>query len=379
LQVLLRLNLFTIFLAYTMNTNYIFYYFTPLVTMWYIVVYLTLLPAAHLNSRTPFLLTKIVLSAGIMTWFFSQIWLVETFFQWLKLLCGIHWNPNEWAFRVNLDIWIVYVGMLLSVATIKAHEYRLADDPRWPTLVKGMTALSVVVLIWFFAFELYQPSKVAYNAWHTYISFLPILAFVVLRNANAVLRSMSSRAFAFLGRCSLELFIVQFHIWLAADTKAMLVVLPGMRLRPINFIITTVMFVYLCDRISWATGNIVNRLCGGEKGKPLPRPVIAPVVEPPPETLFDAGTEGGAQEVIVPMKSLNHRQDVELSPEPDTPMRPRQRWIDRLADQSSETSSRRSRLGPSIDFSWSTTPLQAKLVAFSIILWLLNIFWVYPS
>lgn len=372
MQVLLRMNLFTIFLAYTMNTDYIFYYFTPLVSMWYIIVYFTLLPAARLNNRTAFLLTKIMLSAGITTWFFSQNWLLETFFRWLDLLCGIHWNAHEWSFRVNLDIWIVYVGMLTSVATIKIHEYRLADNPRWPTLVKGMTALSVVVLIWFFAFELYQESKTAYNAWHPYVSFLPILAFVVVRNATAVLRSMSSRAFAFLGRCSLELFIVQFHFWLAADTKGMLVVLPGVNLRPINFVITSVMFVYLCDRISWATGDIVNKLCGGEKEKSLPRPVVAPIVETPPETLFDAGAEDGLQEAAVPMKAI---QEHEPRPEPHSPI---PRWIDRLSDHSLETS-RISQREPYIDISWIGTPLHAKLVAFLVVLWLLNMFWTYTS
>lgn len=375
MQVLLRLNLFTIFLAYTLNTDYLFYYFTPLVTMWYIVVYLTLLPAARFNNRTPFLLIKVMLSAGVMTSFFSQKWLLEILFQWLGLLCGIHWNAKEWAFRVNLDIWIVYVGMLVSVATIKIHEYRLADDPRWPILVKGTAALSVVVLIWYFAFEIYQESKVAYNAWHPYISFLPILAFVIVRNATPFLRSMSSRVFAFLGRCSLELFIVQFHFWLAADTKAMLVVLPGVNLRPINFLITSVMFVYLCDQIAWATGSIVNRMCGGEKNKTLPRPLGARIVELPPEALFDAGNDEEVQEVIAPMKSLNpvHGNGFE----PDTPVRPRQHWIDRLDDHSSETS-RSQRLGVRCNISCITTPLHVKLVAFLILLWLLNIFWIYP-
>ena len=358
-----------------MNTDYLFYYFTPLVTMWYFVVYLTLLPAAQFNNRTPFLLTKVILSAGAMTWFFSQKWLLEILFQWLGLLCGIHWNANEWAFRVNLDIWIVYVGMLVSIATIKIHEYRLGDDPRWPILVKGTAVLSVVVLIWYFVFEIYQESKVAYNAWHPYISFLPILAFVIARNATAPLRSMSSRVFTYLGRCSLELFIVQFHFWLAADTKAMLVVLPGVTLRPINFVITSVMFVYLCDRIAWATGNIVNRLCGGGKDKILPRPVGARIVESPPEPLFDAGNEEEVQEVVAPMKSLNllHGNGFE----PDTPVRPRQQWIDRLVDHSSGSSSR-TRLGTHFDISWITTPLHAKLVAFLILLWLLNVFWIYP-
>lgn len=74
---------------------------------------------------------------------------------------------------------------------------------------------------------------------------------------------MSFHVFAYLGRRSLEPFVDQFHFWLSADAKTTLIVLRGANLRPTNFVITC----YLSDRIAWATGSIVNRLCGREKDK----------------------------------------------------------------------------------------------------------------
>jgi hypothetical protein len=43
------------------------------------------------------------------------------------------------------------------------------------------------------------------------------VSFVLLRNVSGWLRSRYSSFFAWFGRISLELFLAQYHIWLAAD------------------------------------------------------------------------------------------------------------------------------------------------------------------
>jgi N-acetylneuraminate 9-O-acetyltransferase len=53
-------------------------------------------------------------------------------------------------------------------------------------------------------------------------SWLPIISFVVLRNSCALFRRYHSVVFTLLGQMSLETFILQFHIFLAADTKGTL-------------------------------------------------------------------------------------------------------------------------------------------------------------
>ncbi len=371
------MNLFTILLAYTMNTDYISYYFTPLVTMWYIVIYFTFLPASQYNNRTPFLLAKIFLSAGLMAWFFWDKRLLEMLFEILYKFCGIRWSAREWAFRVSLDMWIVYVGILVSIAVMKIHEMRLTENPRWPNIVVASTVVSGVCIVWFFVFELCQESKFTYNAWHPYISFLPIISFVILRNANPVLRSASSRGFVFLGKCSLELFIVQFHFWLAGDSKGVLVVLPSTRWRPLNFVITSVMFIYICDRIAWATGDLVTRIDGSEGRKELPRPVTS---QPPPSTEAGTSTVFDAEEVgeenDISLKHLGPPRMDDGKPvllESDTPIRPR-RWVDRLA--------KRSPSPAALKTSWFTCrtamPLHVKLLFLLLTLWVFNIFWIYP-
>ncbi|KAF8632622.1 hypothetical protein AX15_001823 [Amanita polypyramis BW_CC] len=272
-QVIIRLNILTLLLAYTMNTDYLSYYFAPLVSWWYLVIYCTMLFASSYNDRTLFILCKIIISALLVMIFTRQPKILEFLFGLLARLCNIQWSAREWTFRVTLDLWIVYIGMIFALAFNKFNSSRLSDDPRWPLFAKMSVGSSVVVLVWFFAFELSQESKFAYNGWHPYVSFIPILAYIVLRNATTVLRSTHSRAFAYVGKCSLETFIMQYHIWLAGDTKGVLLVIPGTRWRPINFVITTFLFIFLSDQVAQATSYITARICGGTP-KILPISVV---------------------------------------------------------------------------------------------------------
>ncbi|KAI8980746.1 O-acetyltransferase [Trametes punicea] len=377
-QVLVRLNILTILLAYTMNTDYISYYFAPLVSSWYLIIYATMAAGSQYNDRTVFIILKILLSMAVVTWFMSEHWLLETIFEFLERFCNIHWSAREWAFRFNLDLWIVYFGMFTALAVIKAREHRLTDHARWPLVVKTSAAASAVVLLWFFAFELSQPDKFAYNLWHPYISFLPVGAFVVLRNANAILRSASSRVFSFIGRCSLETFIIQYHLWLAGDTKGVLIVIPGRHSRPLNLLLTTIVFIYVSHLVAVATGEITGWICGSAKAPSLPtsQPSNTATSARPP--VIQADTEEGQEVIFMAPQDEDEvsRKDADgntLPREPDTPARPQRRWIDRLAEGSSPQPSPGFRVWYG-DSEWRPG-LKAKLLIGFGVMWLLNIMW----
>ncbi|EKM61251.1 uncharacterized protein PHACADRAFT_247738 [Phanerochaete carnosa HHB-10118-sp] len=370
-QILVRLNLFTLVLAYTMNTDYLFYYFSPLVSWWYLIVYGTMFVGSRFNDSTPFLVTKWLLSMALVTIAMRATWLLEGAFVFLERVCGIHWSAREWAFRVNLDIWIVYVGMFSALAVIKSREYRITDHPRWPMAVKVAAATSVLALIWFFAFEL-SMNKFDYNLYHPLASWIPVLAFVILRNSTEALRATSSRAFAFIGRCSLETFIIQYHFWLAGDTKGILVVIHGQRWRPLNLVLTTLMFILVSHYVAIATGELTKWICN-EK----PRGAL-------PTTIDNTHSSSIAQEIIfqAPDEALELpvRKDEDgnaLPPEPDTPTRPPRRWVDRLADGSPSPSSRGFRLWYG-ETEWRPG-VKSKLPIAVAVMWLLNMLWSYPT
>ncbi|MGH0135096.1 UNVERIFIED_CONTAM: hypothetical protein FKN15_019503 [Acipenser sinensis] len=83
-----------------------------------------------------------------------------------------------------------------------------------------------------------------------------ILAFILIRNIPGYARSVYSSFFAWFGKISLELFICQYHIWLAADTKGILVLIPG---NPVlNIIISTFIFVCVAHEISQITNELAQ-------------------------------------------------------------------------------------------------------------------------
>ncbi|KAF5375123.1 hypothetical protein D9758_000361 [Tetrapyrgos nigripes] len=354
-QVMLRLNLFTLLLAYLMDTDYLNYYFSPLVSLWFMIIYFTMFVGARYNDRTVFIVGKIIVSAGLFTLFMHDGAPLDFLFGLLGDYCGIYWSAKEWAFRVKLDLWIVYAGMFAALAVIKIRDHRLTESPQWPLAVNVTIGASVVALLWYFAFELYQESKFTYNVWHPYISVIPVLAFAVLRNANVILRSANSRFFAFIGRCSLETFIIQYHFWLAADTKGILLVLPGTSWRPLNMVLTSIMFIYVSDQVAQATGHVVTAICSGEsKAKAHPLPTSANVELAPLNAQRD--TDGSGEST-----GENASQ--------------RRRWVDRLANDPRPS----SRFGPTgLSKSWSNIGVKARVGLLFVTMWLLNMLWTYP-
>ncbi|KAL8915247.1 MAG: hypothetical protein Q9171_000366 [Xanthocarpia ochracea] len=232
-SVLVRYNLLSCVLPYIMDTDYLFYYFAPLVSFWYLVVYLTMRVGSSRNSSIPFLLSKIGVSAVIVTILAKNPVLFDGIFLMLQYTCNVHWNVKEWQFRLQLDCYIVYIGMVAAIAYCELSDIlhgqlspqgilRGAIRRHWTKIhfVSVGVALTVLPGFWYFARNF--SDKVAYNRWVPYVSLVPILAFLVLRNCNRHFRNFYSLTFAWLGRCSLETFTLQFHIWLAADTKGLL-------------------------------------------------------------------------------------------------------------------------------------------------------------
>lgn len=169
------------------------------------------------NERPAFLLGKLAIAAALTAVYFEMEGPLEATFSVINALFATEWNAKEWRFRVTLDMWIVWIGMLTAYALIKIKELRLTDRPEWPQWQHMTIIGSAVAMAGYFVFELTRASKFVYNGWHPYVSMIPVLAFCVLRNATPYLRSTSSKFFIFFGQCSLETFIIQFHLFIAGE------------------------------------------------------------------------------------------------------------------------------------------------------------------
>lgn len=267
-SVLVRYNLLSCVLPYIMDTDYLFYYFAPLVSFWYLVVYLTMRIRSSRNSSLPFLLSKIGVSVMIVTLLARAPILFEGTFLLLQHTCNIHWNVKEWQFRLQLDCYIVYGGMMAAIIYCEVSDilrgqsflqntFSVTIRRHWNKIRSVSVAVALIILPGFWYFVQQFSDKVTYNRWVPFVSLFPILAFVVLRNCNRHFRNYYSWVFAWLGRCSLETFTLQFHIWLAADTKGLLSLgIFGRKATHIDgryhdLVILTGVFLWL----SWMTAN----------------------------------------------------------------------------------------------------------------------------
>lgn len=229
-SVLTRLNLLSCLLAYLMRTDYNFYYFPAISSFWFLVVYLTIRIRHQENVVPTMLVLRILVSAVLVQVVIQTSGVLEFLFEFLEKTCKMSVNVPELRFRLSLDSYIVYTGMLAAILYLQmtgaapcSTTCLATHIKRIPTIAHVLAILSsMIVLPAYFLMIRRWPNKYEYNRWHPMISPLPVLAFVMLRNATQSLRDYHSRLFAGLGRFSLETFILQYHIWLAGDTKALL-------------------------------------------------------------------------------------------------------------------------------------------------------------
>ncbi|OAA35086.1 CAS1 domain-containing protein [Beauveria brongniartii RCEF 3172] len=269
--VMLRLNLLSCALPYIMNTNYMLYYFAPLASFWFAIVYLTLAIKSDYNDTASALLIKTIISASAVASVFLFTPMSEWIFTVLRYAFRIDWDLHEWQFRVSLDSLIVYVGMLAGMASANGKSWdRLLVQSKLP----GLVGLAVLAGYCYLSNQLFEV-KQDYNKWHPYISFIPIIAWIAARNVAAPLRVYYSKAFAWLGRCSLETFTLQFHLFLASDTKGILL-LDGLtgdgslatdRWR--HLVVIVPLFLWISHATAEATGHLTKRLTSesGEQDK----------------------------------------------------------------------------------------------------------------
>ncbi|XP_037746594.1 N-acetylneuraminate 9-O-acetyltransferase isoform X2 [Chelonia mydas] len=269
--VLFRLNFLVVVLCIVMDRPYQFYYFVPLVTVWFMIIYATLAvwpqivqKKANGNCFWHFgLLLKLISllmciyflanSQGVFEKIFS-LWPLSTCFE-------LNGNVYEWWFRWKLDRYVVFHGMLFASIYLALQKRQVLSEGKGDHLFsnKISNVLLFISVVCFLTYSIWASScknKTECNELHPSVSVVQILAFVLIRNIPGYARSVYSSFFAWFGRISLELFICQYHIWLAADTKGILVLIPG---NPtLNIIVSTFIFVCVAHEISQITNDLAQ-------------------------------------------------------------------------------------------------------------------------
>ncbi|KAK5101104.1 hypothetical protein LTS08_004710 [Lithohypha guttulata] len=219
--VLLRLNLLPCLLALVMHNTWDFYYFPCLASIWFLVTYFTFWGVKrreHATPRVSEIVARVLVASFVLVLITQESGMSLSPSNVLTFVGVPDINGKELQFRVQLDLLAPFLGMLL--ATVRAHNPSILLVPtrKSPPIV----ALACCLFAAYVMIASQCKDKFTYNQLHPLVSILPISGYIMLRNSCSAAREYVATSFMWIGSCSLELFVLQYHIWLAADTRGLL-------------------------------------------------------------------------------------------------------------------------------------------------------------
>lgn len=266
-SMLLRLNLLAWALTFIMDTDYMAYYLSPLISFWYIVVYVIMAAGQRYNEDFRVLVAKIVGTGALISGVLHFTPLVSWSHFLVKLLFKAQFSEDVWEKHITANMYIVYVGMLVAVLSKYASPSAIITEHRIPLAVGSLVFSAICV------HNSRKTDEDGYLDFHAAMSCVPILWYVVLRNISSKARSYHSYAMAWAGRCYLELSNLQAHLYLASTAQGVLLV-DGLSFGDATFIgrlgslaITVPIFLWVSSAASEATKQLVELLLGDQESE----------------------------------------------------------------------------------------------------------------
>ncbi|PKS12694.1 hypothetical protein jhhlp_000902 [Lomentospora prolificans] len=297
--VLLRFNLLSCILAFTVSTPWTAYYFAPLISFWFLVTYTILAVHKASNDNIPILFLKIVGAAAVGNLLILHSDLIEQVISVANLILRSSWSGGKMARELAFDSITPFIAILSAslahratqlrdhsapasgtpgpnifaeflddvISAIAGHESSRFGAGQLAKTIFTAIAVFILALLTFIFSDTVMRYRDTTELCHPLISWIPILAAVYLRGT----RKGGYLAFpAFLGKIALELYLLQNHLWLVDSGTHILGVWPrddrasflsqGIYYFQRAFI--TVAFVWVANECHHATRSAVNLILG---------------------------------------------------------------------------------------------------------------------
>lgn len=207
---ILRLNLLRVILSLATSRDSRLYFFPVVLTFNYLVTVAVFVPFRQKNNNYPFLGAKFLAVALLTLIVYNVPVIVDVVATVLQAIFHVPGDAWEWRDRLLQEPYATFLGMIVGFAYIALSQLSFTAQLRQNPTLRKITSVS---------------SKIINNHYTGWV-----------------------------GRAWLETFLLQFHIWLAADSTGLLMVglIPANQ-RLVNVFATTPLFLY----VSWVVTNAV--------------------------------------------------------------------------------------------------------------------------
>jgi hypothetical protein len=212
-QMMWRLNFFVFFVCVTMKNEYMLYYIAAMHTFFTWGVFFCCWIGSKYNHDTLLCLAKIGAAAGVSVLLYDVPRVFHFVMAPTKPLLGFH-DPlhpeftdelHEWFFRSRLDHLVWVVGMLCALSfpwyDRQLQKIEEMAPARRVAATAALVGATLGVLGWYY-WSYFSLPKLAYNKVHPFTSWIPLLCYLVLRNATAQLRANYMHLFTWCGKVS---------------------------------------------------------------------------------------------------------------------------------------------------------------------------------
>eukprot|EP00956_Cyclotella_meneghiniana_P028732 scaffold67766_cov52-Cyclotella_meneghiniana.AAC.13 len=225
-SMILRINYFPLLLSYFLTVPLELYYVVPLHTTGFVLTMITCYIGMMLETKLGWSYWKSRIAAVSIS-LLAHILFYETSAVNFLLLFS-----KEYHFRFQADKYSAWMGMASGLLWGKvgeymqwAHGFENEGRRRKATILQfGCGAL--LIWIWYDFFG-YMTDKYSYNPVHPYVFIFPVTGWLMIRNCTRYLTECHSTVLEFLGRNTLETYVLQFHLFMTHNVQYIPVVVPG--------------------------------------------------------------------------------------------------------------------------------------------------------
>ena len=223
---ILRINYFPLLLSFFLTVPLELYYVVPLHTAGFVMALVTCYIASSLEKKCGLSYWK-SRTVAILISLVAHILFYETPAVNFLLLFS-----KEYHFRFQADKYSAWMGMASGLLWGKVGEYMqwahgFENEQRRKTASIVQFSVGVGLIAFWYGFFGHIEDKFTYNPVHPYVFVFAVIGWLMIRNCTRYLTECHSSLLEYLGRNTLETYVLQFHLFMSHNVQFIPVVIPG--------------------------------------------------------------------------------------------------------------------------------------------------------